>query len=1252
MNFSFDKFLKPIIPGETSIRIYDNNETIRYVINPFLVKNVSVRNNIVYVAMESSKITLDFVTKNDANLAAGKLQTYIGQITSTNVPQWIQQAVEVEAQYYTKGPTGSTGPVGATGSKGDTGAQGPGVYDVWLQNNTGTQQDFLDSLRGPVGPTGPMAFGNTDELLVSGQTINATVDGKDIEIVTQGSGNLLFKIDRDGWLVNYGKNNNGINPVDNEIWSTGVTVDDDGYIYMTGGDNGYLIGGSSTWVTKLQPNGNVIWQKNINSYSSGEAIEYKNGYLYVMSSILPQPDAFGDISIAKLDKSGYLQDYWYFDYGLSMDPSTGDYNVPNGFDIAVDEYDNVYFVGTIKNFTNDYDIIFGKLNTTTSDIEWQKLVDGGIGQSDVGYSISYRNGYVYISGALTNNGNSPDNRVDIYLAKYDSYGAKIWAKIIGNSYTQQQGFSISVDDDSIYLCGGIGFDPNPSPFNNYYMRLDLNGNVVWSKSINSFDKALQMIHENGDGSVFMVSTQGTTSNPARTTTDIIIFKISKLTGDIEWQQYVGTDSRDSVWAKINQGGQSVVSANGHRSIASSPDKKSLYVAGITQEGDTLYHNAFLMSIDQKSLPESVYGNWKIENATFSSVDFSFDYNTETTNIPSISESISLIDGFTQSVIVVNGLSYSNIVKDDTRTIFSPNTQLYVKGIINIDQNYILPRTSGNLGQVLTYVNDNTETKSDVLEWRNQSLMTSFNDFSTINSFLIGSGGMDGILTATISSVGNPPSYESINGQYDDAFVEVQLPFEVSFMGTTYSTVYVSSNSYVTFGSGYTLGTDFTEKNPPVPGIFIEAGDRSLQKLYTRHISDQFTIRYEGSVLPQGPTYSAIEMEWEITFNRNSGQMDIQIGENLAQLYAPGKSYIKNTFQINKVLETNPNTGFRIYKGWGINNVNINKIHYKNIEGLNYEIIPDPSNPGDSIVSLDFYNPDANSSGFTEFISSSNYMEIVNPSSFIVHAGVPYGSDVQLFTDRYFSSVQGIFLQVRIPIMNDDEDRVRIGFENNLGIWSASVELTHDTLSTGNMIVYGFDGQVLTYAQSYLPGDILSIYMDGGQVHYIINGRVIYTDIMTSSPNTSFRFRANTVVMNFNTSRMTIDYTFDQFRCYPTGAKGEDNKFRSIITNSTISSTIDYDFSSSSTWYHNSVSGDWTANFINMPIVDDKIIVLSVFVNQSTTAYSPTSISIDGTPVNIKWLGSKSVNGVDEMEFKFIRSGGTWTQVIGKINSYS
>jgi hypothetical protein len=102
------------------------------------------------------------------------------------------------------------------------------------------------------------------------------------------------------------------------------------------------------------------------------------------------------------------------------------------------------------------------------------------------------------------------------------------------------------------------------------------------------------------------------------------------------------------------------------------------------------------------------------------------------------------------------------------------------------------------------------------------------------------------------------------------------------------------------------------------------------------------------------------------------------------------------------------------------------------------------------------------------------------------------------------------------------------------------------------------------------------------------------------------------------------------------------------------STVVYDFSTGSNWYHTSINTNYTANFINIPEDDDRVITTTIVINQSSTAYIPTDIQINTFPMSIKWAGgtgSGTANQVDIVGFTFIRSGGVWAQVFGQIATF-
>lgn len=119
-------------------------------------------------------------------------------------------------------PPGVTGPTGSTGEKGDTGDTGPSgdsAYQIWLdQGNTGSEQDFLDSLVGPTGPTGSTGekgdTGNTGPAgtYTAGTGIDITDDtiSADFDYVqkklTAGAG---IRLDSDGNISSTGGGGGG-----------------------------------------------------------------------------------------------------------------------------------------------------------------------------------------------------------------------------------------------------------------------------------------------------------------------------------------------------------------------------------------------------------------------------------------------------------------------------------------------------------------------------------------------------------------------------------------------------------------------------------------------------------------------------------------------------------------------------------------------------------------------------------------------------------------------------------------------------------------------------------------------------------------------------------------------------------------------------------------------------------------------------------------------------------------------------------
>lgn len=99
------------------------------------------------------------------------------------------------------------------------------------------------------------------------------------------------------------------------------------------------------------------------------------------------------------------------------------------------------------------------------------------------------------------------------------------------------------------------------------------------------------------------------------------------------------------------------------------------------------------------------------------------------------------------------------------------------------------------------------------------------------------------------------------------------------------------------------------------------------------------------------------------------------------------------------------------------------------------------------------------------------------------------------------------------------------------------------------------------------------------------------------------------------------------------------------------SVIVYDYSLSSLWYHGTASSNFTANFTNLPTTDNRVLSATIVISQGVTAYIPNIVQIAGVTQSIKWAGgtqSGTANSLDLISFNFIRTGNTWTNVIGQI----
>jgi hypothetical protein len=116
---------------------------------------------------------------------------------------------------------------------------------------------------------------------------------------------------------------------------------------------------------------------------------------------------------------------------------------------------------------------------------------------------------------------------------------------------------------------------------------------------------------------------------------------------------------------------------------------------------------------------------------------------------------------------------------------------------------------------------------------------------------------------------------------DDAYWSLTLPFDVEFFGNTYSTVYVGTNFYFTFGGGSLVYSGIDADTPNLPKIMWGAADNSMQRIYYgvegTAPNRTYRIRCEGSASTSG-TLGSPSMVCELVFYEAiPNQIDLQLG---------------------------------------------------------------------------------------------------------------------------------------------------------------------------------------------------------------------------------------------------------------------------------------------------------------------------------------------------------------------------------------
>lgn len=138
--------------------------------------------------------------------------------------------------------------------------------------------------------------------------------------------------------------------------------------------------------------------------------------------------------------------------------------------------------------------------------------------------------------------------------------------------------------------------------------------------------------------------------------------------------------------------------------------------------------------------------------------------------------------------------------------------------------------------------------------------------------------------AGLASSTTPDVFDAIGGvnANDDGYWQLDLPFTITYFTVNYTSIYVGTNGYITFGAG-SMVIPTAPNTPLLPKISINAADLSCQKIYygVEGVSGTrtYTVRWEGTAASSGIVDSP-DIVWEAKFfEAFPNRVEIQIGQN-------------------------------------------------------------------------------------------------------------------------------------------------------------------------------------------------------------------------------------------------------------------------------------------------------------------------------------------------------------------------------------
>jgi len=311
-----------------------------------------------------------------------------------------------------------------------------------------------------------------------------------------------------------------------------IQTSDGGYA-IAGYTRSFGAGEKDVYVVKLDAHGNLQWTKAIGGkyWDEGHSIiQTSDGGYAIAGSTSSFGAGEADVYVVKLDANGNLQ--WTKTIGGPESDRGNSLIQTSDGGYAIAGYTNSFGAG-------NGDVYVVKLDAN-GNLQWTKAIGGPkyeegrsiIQTSDGGYVIA---GSTFSFGTGETIGEDLDGvDKDVYVVKLDANGNLQWTKTIGGKYWDE-GHSIIQTSDGSYVIAGTTRSFGAGGEDVYVIKLDANGNLQWTKTIGGPEsEGGNSLIQTSDGSYVIA---GTTRSFGAGGEDVYVVKLD-ANGNLQWTKTI------------------------------------------------------------------------------------------------------------------------------------------------------------------------------------------------------------------------------------------------------------------------------------------------------------------------------------------------------------------------------------------------------------------------------------------------------------------------------------------------------------------------------------------------------------------------------------------------------------------------------------------------------------------------------------------------------------------------------------------